>query len=219
MLILNHKANFKLKEIKKYERAIRKYNVVIMPELCYLPLFNKGKYILGAQDISEFDKKNITGEINANSLKSLNVKYALIGHSDRSIYKKENESTIKNKLNECKNNDIIPLCCIGEDDTIDIKRKIDLYLQNVEQLTVIYEPIYNIGTREPNLSIIEERIDLIKDYIKTNYNKEIDVIYGGGVNENNIDYLNSIKNIDGLIISTSSLDLTQLKIIYDKTKK
>ena len=83
LLIVNHKANIGYKEIIKYEKQIRKMNLIILPTLCYLNIFKKGKYILGAQDISRFEEGNRTGEINANQLKELKVKYVLVGHIDR----------------------------------------------------------------------------------------------------------------------------------------
>ena len=48
ILILNNKANINYEEIKYYEKQLRKYNIIILPSACYLPLFQKGKYILGA---------------------------------------------------------------------------------------------------------------------------------------------------------------------------
>ena len=44
ILILNNKANFDVEQIKKYEKEIRKYNIIVLPSICYLPLFKRGKY-------------------------------------------------------------------------------------------------------------------------------------------------------------------------------
>ena len=78
IIIINHKNNLNLNEIKKYERKLRKYKVIVLPTTCYLSLFQKSNYILGSQDISRYDNKCITGEIDGKQLKSLNVKYCLI---------------------------------------------------------------------------------------------------------------------------------------------
>ena len=223
ILILNHKANLNYKKILEYEKKLRKYNVVVMPQMCYLSLFSKGKYILASQDISEFSKTNITGEINGASLKSIGVKYSLVGHSDRIIYKKENQEIIKNKINEAINNGIIPLLCIGEN-TINnneqLVRQIDYYLSNItKNIYIVYEPIYNIGKKDPVLDCLEEKIAFIKNYIKEKYNIDIKLIYGGGVNITNIDIIKSIKDIDGVIVSTDSLNIEDVKLLVDKTKK
>ena len=44
-LIFNHKSNLTYNEIIKYEKKLRKYNVIVLPSTCFLPFFNKGKYI------------------------------------------------------------------------------------------------------------------------------------------------------------------------------
>ena len=150
-LIYNHKANLTKEEIIKYEKKLRKYNVIVLPSTCFLPFFYKGKYILGSQDISEFEESNRTGEINGKSLKSLNVKYCLVGHSERRIHNKETNESLINKLNNCKKYDIIPLYCIGEKNNVnELNEQIDLYLNNVnvEKAHIIYEPVKNIGSNE-----------------------------------------------------------------------
>lgn len=219
-LIYNHKANLTKEEIIKYEKKLRKYNVIVLPSTCFLPFFYKGKYILGSQDISEFDENNRTGEINGKSLKSLNVKYCLVGHSERRIHNKETNESLINKLNNCKKYDIIPLYCIGEKNNVnELNEQIDLYLNNVniEKAHIIYEPVKNIGSNEINIEEIKNNINYITTYIKEKYNKDIDLIYGGGVNINNIEQLKNIKEIDGLILSRDALDINNLDKIYKIT--
>lgn len=219
-LIYNHKANLTKKEIIKYEKKLRKYNVIVLPSTCFLPFFNKGKYILGSQDISEFEENNRTGEINGKSLQSLNVKYCLVGHSERRIHNKETNESLINKLNNCKKYDIIPLYCIGEKNNVnELNEQIDLYLNNVniEKAHIIYEPVKNIGSNEINIEEIKNNINYITTYIKEKYNKDIDLIYGGGVNINNIEQLKNIKEIDGLILSRDALDINNLDKIYKIT--
>lgn len=219
-LIYNHKANLTKEEIIKYEKKLRKYNVIVLPSTCFLPFFNKGKYVLGSQDISEFEENNRTGEINGKSLKSLNVKYCLVGHSERRIHNKETNESLINKLNNCKKYDIIPLYCIGEKNNVnELNEQIDLYLNNVniEKAHIIYEPVKNIGSNEINIEEIKNNINYITTYIKEKYNKDVDLIYGGGVNINNIEQLKNIKEIDGLILSRDALDINNLDKIYKIT--
>lgn len=225
ILILNNKANLTLEEIKTYEKKLRKFNLIILPTTCYLSLFQKGKYILGSQDISEFKETNRTGEINAKQLKSLNVKYALIGHSERKTYNKETEETILNKINRCLENNITPLYYIGENNNKnkeeEIKQELDLILNNCsdKEFYILYEPLNNIGNNNPNLDTLENTINFIRKYIKEKTNKNIKLIYGGGVNSSNIEYITNIKELDGIIISTESLKIDALKNIYNKTRK
>lgn len=225
ILILNNKANLTLEEIKKYEKKLRKYNLIVLPTTCYLPLFQKGKYILGSQDISEFVEENRTGEINGKQLQSLNVKYCLIGHSERRIYNKETNDTLLNKLIRCFENNIVPLYCIGESNNenkeLELKQDLDLILDNFKnkEIYIVYEPLNNIGNNKPNLDSLEVTINYIRKYIKVKTSKNIKLIYGGGVNNSNIEYITNIKELDGIIISTESLKIGALKNIYEKTRK
>ncbi len=219
-LIYNHKANLTKKEIIKYEKKLRKYNVIVLPSTCFLPFFNKGKYILGSQDISEFEETNRTGEINGKALQSLNVKYCLIGHSERRIHNKETNESLINKLNNCKKYDIIPLYCIGEKNNVnELNEQIDLYLNNVniEKTYIIYEPTKNIGSNKINIEEIKNNINYITSYIKEKHDREVHLIYGGGVNINNIEQLKLIKEIDGLILSRDALDIKNIDKIYKIT--
>lgn len=224
IIILNNKANLTLDEVKFYEKHIRKYDVIVLPAFCYLPLFKKGKYILGSQDISEFKEQKRTGEINGKQLRSLNVQYCLIGHSERRIYNNENNKTIINKIERCLENNITPLYCITElnnksyDDLI---KEIDIVENRFtkENIIYVYEPIHNIGNINPDLNNIEERLEFIKSYIKENYKKDITLIYGGGINTTNINVIKNIKYLDGIIISTDSLNINNLKYIYENTRK
>lgn len=219
-LIYNHKANLTKEEIIKYEKKLRKYNVIVLPSTCFLPFFNKGKYILGSQDISEFEENNRTGEITGQSLQSLNVKYCLVGHSERRIYNKETNESLINKLNNCKKYDIIPLYCIGEKNNVsELNEQIDLYLNNLnfEKIHIIYEPVKNIGSNEINIEEIKNNINYITSYIKEKHNIDIHLIYGGGVNLNNIEQLKLIKEIDGLILSRDALDIKNLDKIFKIT--
>lgn len=224
ILILNNKANLNIEEVKYYEKHIRKYNLIVLPAYCYLPLFKKGNYILGSQDISEFIELNRTGEVNGLQLKSLNVKYTLIGHSERRLYNKEDNIKILNKIDRCYENGITPMYCIGEVNNHnydDLISQIDLVENRLKdkEIIYIYEPPKNIGNINPNLEDIQNKVNFIKDYIKDKYNKDITLIYGGGVNINNIEYIKNIKNIDGIIISTESFNLKHLKYLYNVTRK
>ena len=225
ILILNNKANLSLEEIKYYEKKLRKYKVIVCPSMCYLPLFQKGKYLLGSQDISEFEEENRTGEVNGKQLKSLNVKYCLIGHSERRIYNKETNETLLNKIIRCFENNIVPLYCIGESNIenkeIELRQELDLVLNNFKEkeLYIVYEPLNNIGNENPDFDSLEETINFIKQYIKERDSNSIKIIYGGGVNKDNIKLLTKIKELDGLIISTNSLKVESLKDLYEKTRK
>lgn len=223
IVIINHKTNFLYENIKSYEKKLRKYDVIILPSACYLSLFKKGKYILGAQDISSYDDLVKTGEITGKELKSLNTSYVLIGHSERRIYNNETNNILKQKIKNAQNNNIIPLYCIGDENKDNfeaLKNQLDLFIENYKGniYYIIYEPIYNINNNNPDLSNIDNHIKYIKDYLQTKNIANYKIIYGGGVNKNNIEILKQNKNLDGIIISKVGLNIKDLDYIYKKAK-
>lgn len=68
----------------------------------------------------------------------------------------------------------------------------------------------------PTTSELEEVIKLIKDNIFRKYNCNIKVLYGGSVDELNIEKLNKIKDLDGYLIGKNSSSSTKIIQIMDK---
>ncbi len=235
-LICNLKANKTYEEILEYKEELQKtdkenLNFILAPSNIYLPLFKNENVLLSVQDISLNDDLHLTGDISSNQLKSLNVKYALIGHYERRKYYNEKESILRKKIDICLKNNIKVIYCIGE--TLEeLNRKVEYQvlekeLANVlnyipkeqfKNIIIAYEPGYLIGSNTiHDLNKINEMISFIKKLIKDYYNEEIDVVFGGNVNENNIEALKKLKIIDGFLIGTSSLNPSNIKQIITKS--
>jgi len=69
---------------------------------------------LGAQDLSKFDSGAYTGEVSGAFLKKLDVKYVLIGHSERRTYHNEDDETVQAKVAAAFRYNLIPVICVGE---------------------------------------------------------------------------------------------------------
>lgn len=237
-LICNLKENKKLEEIKEYEIEISKLpksktKLIICPSYLYLTLFNHDNYELGSQDISMFNGGSYTGEISGEQLKSVNTKYVLIGHSERKRYFNEDEKTITKKINNCFKNNLIPIYLVGETKEekergktlIVLEKQIARIFNNykiddLSKIMLVYEPVWAIDNeKELNYTIIKEAIVFIKNIIKSYYNLEIPILYGGSINSNNISILLNIKEIDGFLIGKSSLDISKISDIYQTITK
>jgi triosephosphate isomerase len=218
--------NLKINEIKEYEKRIRDYDVIVMPQIPYIGLFNKGKYKLGSQCISEY---KATGGISSESLAGMNVKYVLVGHSERRKLLKETDEIIAKKINEIIINKMIPVFCIGEslNDKIHnrslkvIEKQIDMVFTKVyvnkKRIIIAYEPVWAIGNnKRVNNKDIGDIIIYIKKYIQTKYQINLKVLYGGSVNYANIKSLIKIKGINGFIIGRASLDIDEVIAIYNE---
>ena len=160
LIIANMKMNMSLNDVLDYLEEFNEYNnVILCPSSIYLPYFIDCDYKVGIQNISEYDKGSYTGEISAKQAKSLGIKYAIIGHSERRMYYHENDEIVTKKLKKALSNNIKPILCVGESlverKTHVAKDKVKIQLiesiRNIDpkyykDIFIAYEPIWAIGT-------------------------------------------------------------------------
>lgn len=233
LIVGNMKMNMLTHEIGEYLKQINdKINsdqVVICPTSIYVPYFLKHDYRVGIQNSFFRSSGAYTGEISPMQAASMGIQYVIIGHSERRTYFQETDSTINKKIIEALKYDLKVILCIGE--TLEeknllktariLKRQLLNDLRNLdpdklENVIVAYEPIWSIGTSVlPSNKDIKETALYIKGIVEGIYNGfEIPVLYGGSVNEKNIEELNKIKEIDGFLVGGASTDPKKfLKII------
>src|SRR6478735_246190 len=72
------------------------------------------KVAIGAQNVYQKESGAFTGEISAPMLKSVGVKYVIIGHSERREYFGETNQQLADKVNISLANGLTPLFCCGE---------------------------------------------------------------------------------------------------------
>lgn len=225
-LICNFKNKLLKEDIIKYNNSLgdieTKINLVLCPPSIYLSLFDKTGYDLGVQDISSFMDKTITGEIEASQVKSLGATYVIVGHSERRMYKHEINIDFINKINNALENKLNVIYCIGETlsdkengSTYEVlEKQISEVLNNVEikNIMIAYEPVWAIGTGNvPSGKEIKENIDFINDLLYEKYEIKLDILYGGSVNDENIEELCGIKGLSGFLVGGASLDVDKVK--------
>ena len=166
---------------------------------------------LAAQDVSPYQDGAYTGQISAKMLHDFNVRYCIIGHSERREYAQETDDQVYQKFCSLKEFSISPIVCIGESleirETGDPKNfilnQIQKFTDIKEEIIFAYEPIWAIGTGKiPSTADIEQMINVIKDNVFSGAK----VLYGGSVNVKNAPDLLSIKNLDGLLVGGASLN-------------
>lgn len=221
LVVLNNKCNFNLDEYLDYQNKLKNFNfkndIVLCPSSIYLSNFELENVFLGSQNVSPFNDGAYTGEVSARQLKSLNVKYCLVGHSERRVYFKENNEIMKNKIEQLLENEIIPIYCVGEleknsdNNELDEELKILEKIHNNEKIIIAYEPLWAIGTGiQPNINELEKIIKLIKEKFPNNK-----VLYGGSVNEDSIVNLKS-ELIDGYLLGGVSLHPDRISMLLSK---
>lgn len=193
---------------------------------------------IGAQNMHFLDSGAYTGEISAPMLKSIDVTYVIIGHSERRAMYNETDETVNKKLITAFKNNLIPILCVGEnleqrengltEEVIGKQLELDLYgltSHNIENLVIAYEPIWAIGTGKTATSdVAEETCKFIRNKVAELFNKEVAekmrIQYGGSVKLSNIDELMAQPNIDGALIGGASLDAEDfIKLTHAGLKK
>lgn len=222
IVALNNKCNLNKDEFKSYLEELKKINTNSTLILCptFLNIGLVEGILLGSQNVSKFDDGAYTGEISARELKSYNVKYSIIGHSERRGYQKETNEDIKGKLIKLIENDITPILCIGEskeerqNNTYKevLKEELSILEDIDKDIIIAYEPIWSIGTGIiPTNEEITEVFNLIKSICPNDK-----VLYGGSANNDNIDTLKQIDLIDGYLLGGLSLKPDKVQEFLNK---
>ena len=189
-------------------------------------LIQKTNISLGAQDCSSEIKGAYTGDVSAEMISDVGCKYVIVGHSERRLYRGENDEIILKKVNNAQKYNLIPIVCVGEKaadrDTgkaIEVIRKQLEYSlpQNCSKLNCViaYEPIWAIGTGViPSIEAIKEMFSMIKEWLYEKYkDRNIKILYGGSVNNDNAREIFSCKDVGGLLIGGVSLKVDKFSEI------
>lgn len=179
---------------------------------------------IGAQNMHFADQGAYTGEISADMLKSIDVEYVVIGHSERRAMFNETDESVNKKLHQAFKKGIKPILCVGEtlsereaEQTEEkVGRQVELALagldnEKVSKLVIAYEPIWAIGTGKTATSDqAEEMCKFIRKKVKALYDiktaEALRIQYGGSVKLSNIKELMNMPNIDGALIGGASLN-------------
>jgi triosephosphate isomerase len=202
-------------------------DVVICPPACFLEmagkLIRKTNIRLGCQNVHWADKGAFTGEISAPMLRSLNVDFAIIGHSERRQYFSETDETVNMRVRNALLNGITPIICVGESLAQRQAGETDAWVSSqtegalkglsafeVQNIVIAYEPIWAIGTGITATSEqANETIGVIRAAVRELYDPftadKLRIQYGGSMNPKNVKELMSMPEIDGGLIGGASL--------------
>lgn len=225
----NWKMNMSAKETKRFldqmnETEIPQYlKTIIFPPYPYLYIFQKmlrySRIAYGAQDIAKEEKGAYTGEMSADMLADMGCSYTLTGHSERRGYYAETPQIVGEKTKAALAHGITPVICIGE--TLEERQsgtyKEILRLQldavsaeaEINSCIIAYEPVWAIGTGViPKMSEIAGTHEFIHSVLVScggASEKTAPILYGGSVNEKNVNDIASVDYVDGFLIGGASL--------------
>ncbi len=211
-IVANWKANKNLNEAYEWLEIFLKQlapkpniSVVICPPLPLLiplkeKLVGRNNIFLGAQNISNFEEGQYTGETTVKTLKGL-VSYAIVGHSERRRYFLEEDDILSQKVQLASKYAITPIYCIrGINDKIP---------PGVSMIA--YEPVDAIGTGQNespvNVITLKKQLGVREDSI---------FLYGGSVDPKNSQTYLELPEIAGLLVGTTSLDPVNFAAIVNQ---
>lgn len=225
-------ANWKLNpateaEAEKLAKESDAEGLIICPPFPFLGAVAKviKKAKLGAQDLFWEESGAYTGEVSGTQLKDFCVEYVIIGHSDRRKLGETNEMVAK-KIAAALKDGLKPILCVGETraerdsgkakEVVEREVSIGLSLANnlklkTKNLIVAYEPIWAIGTGNPDTP--ENMLEMVRLIGGDR------MIYGGSVTSENAEEFLKHKEIYGALVGAASLDSKEIKKIVEIAKK
>lgn len=193
-------------------------------------------YFIAAQNCYNKKSGAYTGEVSAEMLHSIGIKYCVLGHSERREYFQESNKTLAEKLDLCLENGITPIFCCGEplsireagtqNSHVELQLKESLFHlpENViSKIVIAYEPIWAIGTGKTATSDQAQEMHahlrsvLAKQYGPVLANT-IPILYGGSVKANNAADIFSRPDVDGGLVGGASLNAAEFIAIIKALK-
>jgi len=194
----------------------------------YIGMFTGGKsrVMLAAQDVSFTTGGAETGEVPAGLLAALDVRFVIVGHSERRAHG-ESDAVIAEKVRHVLAHGMTPVLCVGETERDQdaqylkgVRAQINAVMQVLtpkERLAVViaYEPVWAIGKSGSEAITpgdLSEMVLYIRkvlaDFMPGRANAKVRIIYGGSVEAANARMLASGTGIEGFLPGRASADVS-----------
>jgi triosephosphate isomerase len=192
---------------------------------------------VAAQNCSANKNGAYTGEVSVTMLKSIDIEYVIIGHSERREYHHEDNALLAAKVNGALENGLKPIFCCGESLKIRESKTQNSYVETqlkeslfhledsaIKGFIIAYEPIWAIGTGLTASSAQAQEMHAhIRTVMADKYGKEIadtiSILYGGSVKAANAVEIFGQPDVDGGLVGGASLVATEFAAIINSLKK
>lgn len=178
----------------------------------------------GAQDVSQHPAGAHTGDISAQMLAKLGVKYVVVGHSERRADHGETDELVAAKAKAALGGGMAAIVCVGEG--LDVRKEgqhvpftlaqVTGSLQGISaaempNVVVAYEPVWAIGTGEvATPADAQEVCGAIRRRLAELFGEEVAactrVLYGGSVKSGNVAEIMAQPDVDGALVGGASLE-------------
>ena len=230
----NWKMNKTATETKKFAEELKTMlpkakwcDVVVCVPFVNIPAairaFKDMRVAIGAEDLFYEKSGAYTGEVSADMLKDLGVKYVIIGHSERRQYFGETDVTVNKKVLAALEVGLHPIICVGETleqremgitmELIALQTKAafaGVPAEKARKCVIAYEPVWAIGTgKTATAEQANEVCNAIRATIRHLYGarvaRSVTIQYGGSMNPANAAELLAQPDVDGGLIGGAAL--------------
>jgi triosephosphate isomerase (TIM) len=178
---------------------------------------------LGAQNMHQEASGAYTGEISADMLRSVGVRYVILGHSERRLYFQETDVLVNQKVIAALKSQLTPIICVGETlqeresgETFSVIHRqllgalASISNEQASSIVIAYEPVWAIGTGKTATPEIAQAVHAyIHQLLSALFGQEnadtIPLLYGGSMKPDNAHTLLSQPDINGGLIGGASL--------------
>jgi triosephosphate isomerase len=214
------------------EKQLSDVEVVVLPPFTAIrsvqTLVDGDKLLIGygSQDLSAHQSGAYTGEVSGPMLSRMGCSYAVVGHSERRQYHREDDALVAAKAKAALANSISPIICVGEGLPVrEAGEHVEYTLaqldgaldgwktDDVEKIVIAYEPVWAIGTgRTATPEDAQEVIGAIRNRLADLHGNTADrvrLLYGGSVKSSNVAGIMEQPDIDGALVGGASLDAVE----------
>ena len=216
-------------DTQKVAHKLKNVETIVCPPVVYLAMLGDmvtdRNCVLGAQDTFWEHEGSYTGEVSPDMIFSTKARYIIIGHSERRA-QGDTDAIIAKKVHATLQFPLIPIICIGEEERDDeghylktVRNQIRSVIEgrsreDIARIVFTYEPVWAISSQHQKPCSPEECKDMIALMRReiaditgsSELAHEILILYGGSVDESNVDDFLTTGTASGVLVGRASLD-------------
>ena len=169
-------------------------------------------------------------------LKSLGVRWAIIGHSERRQFFGETDDGVARKTRAALDAGLLPIVCVGESEAerergmteerlaAQLSRGLALVTASeAHRVVVAYEPVWAIGTgKTATPEMAQEACAFLRTRLAAAWGEaeaaSIRILYGGSMKPDNARELMAQPDIDGGLVGGASLEVGSFAGIVEQSR-
>ncbi|MEX1203283.1 MAG: triose-phosphate isomerase [Ferruginibacter sp.] len=248
--VANWKMNLSLLQAEELTKALISTNssmnenqlailAVPFPYLLTVKQLLDGEQLIfvAAQNCSANKNGAYTGEVSAEMLQSMGIRYVVIGHSERREYNHEDNALLAQKVDIAMDHHLEAIFCCGEPLQIREANSQNEYVKNqlveslfhltadqIQNFIIAYEPIWAIGTGKTASKVQAQEMHAhIRKVLADQYGQpiadSISILYGGSVKASNAKEIFAEEDVDGGLVGGASLIAIEFATIINSLKK